>query len=61
MRLSIIALVLRIGLSLAKQPLIQLMGGIKFTDAEQFVADTVFLASILAFLSFPVWLQGCSP
>jgi hypothetical protein len=47
-----------IGLSVAKLPLIQFMAEIQLTDAEQFVADTVLSARILAFLSLPVWGIG---
>ena len=47
-----------LGLSVAKLPLIQFMALIALTDAEQFVADTVCLTRVVAFLSFPVWLIG---
>ena len=46
------------GLSVAKLPLIQFMGGIQLTDAEKYLAGIVVLTAIAAFYSFPLWLIG---
>ena len=50
--------VVLIGLSVAKLPLIQFMAEIQLTDAEEFLAGVVFCTTIVAFVSFPVWLIG---
>ncbi len=47
-----------LALSVAKVPLIQFMGEIQLTASERYLADTVFLTRIAAFLSSPVWLLG---
>ncbi len=50
--------VIMIGLSVAKLPLIQFMAEIQLTDAEEFLAGVVICTTIVAFVSFPVWLIG---
>jgi hypothetical protein len=47
-----------IGISVAKLPLIQFMGGIRLTESEGFLSGIAFLTTILAIYSFPVWLIG---
>ncbi len=47
-----------IGLSVAKLPLIQIMGGIQLTDAERYLEGIVVLTAVAALYSFPVWLIG---
>ena len=47
-----------VALSVAKLPLIQFMGEIQQTDAERYLAGIVFLTSVVAMLSLPVWFIG---
>lgn len=42
-------------LRLVPLPIVQIMGGIRLTEGEMLVADITFFATILTFISFPLW------